>query len=317
MTKPLRVLACVPHFFRRTGEAAARAGAENGSSRDTIRQRAGVFTYCLEHLTAQLRPARFVIGTSGESRTHDGDETGMDQVQPIASPTVGSVIVNTVRDDNLLDQIEHRFIRAYVCQSHPRLLGYRCRARFAQHLDDYDLFCFVEDDTAILDPRFFLKARAFYDRFGEDCVLLPSRYELTSRFEAFRSHLDGPLMTRHRVHTRTDAPPELLAEDFTGPLRFVLTESVLAGCYVLTRSQIRRWMGQEDFAEPVPALLRQGYDPLEMTQIPMMASLPIYRPAPENIDWLEVHHVPNRLSMAQTPGRRIIRLLEERPELYG
>jgi len=309
MTEPLRVLVCIPHFCRRVDAPAERQGAENGSAADPIAVRAQVFGYCLEHLVAQLRPLRFVLGASGAPHPGIG-EVAMDLVQPVASRTVGAVYVNTVRDNNLLDHIPRGFVRAYLCDTNPRLLGYRCRTRFAEEIDNYDLFCFVEDDTAILDPQFFPKVKAFYDRFGEDCVILPSRYELTGRHEPYRSHLDGPPMTLHRVPTRQDAPPELVADGFTGPVKFALTDAVMSGCYVLTAGQVRRWMAQEDFWAPVPELQRRGFDTLEMTQVPLMGALPIYRPAHDNLDFLEVHHVPNRLSMARTPLGRIAAILE-------
>jgi hypothetical protein len=50
---------------------------------------------------------------------------------------------------------------------------------------------------------------------------------------------------------------------------------------------------------------------MEMTQVPLGGSLPIYRPAPQDLDFLEIHHVPNRLSALKTPSRKLSEYLEE------
>lgn len=311
MPAPLRVLVCIPHFYQRSNAAVREVGAENGSATDAIAERVSVLSYCLQHLAAQLRRGRFIVGSSGNV-SPEGVELGMDHVDVAPPAVVGSIAIQCVPDDNLADQLPLNFAIAHLCNIHPRFLGYRCRQRFAEEIDNYDLFCFIEDDTAIIDPNFFLKVRAFYDHFGEDRIVLPSRFELIGRADnSFRSHLDGPLMRVQRVPLNMEAPPELVANDFTGPTRFVLTESVLSGCYVLTPGQVRRWMTQPDFMSPVESLLERGFDPLEMTQIPLMGTLPIYRPAPENLSFLEVHHVPNRLSQARTTGVKIVNAIRQ------
>jgi hypothetical protein len=317
MPQPLRVLVCIPHFYQRGDTAQTRPGAENGSSADPIEERARVFRYCLAHLGSQLRGVRFRIGSSGERFDAEGREMGMDVVEAALPGVVGDIKIHSVADHHILghvlDRFDIRFAEAYLLDSHPRMLGYQCRFRFARHLEEYDLFCFIEDDTAILDPRFFLKVRAFYDRFGEDKVLLPNRYELTGVGDnSYRSYLDGQVMRLHRTSISGEEPDELVADTFENQIRFERTDCALSGCYVLTEGQLRRWMQQPDFTGPVKALLDRGFDPLEMNQIPLMGSLPIYRPAMENLDFLEVHHVPNRLSNARTPRAGMEKLLSSR-----
>jgi hypothetical protein len=63
---------------------------------------------------------------------------------------------------------------------------------------------------------------------------------------------------------------------------------------------LRRWIGQPDFQAPDPAAVAAGLDPLELTQTPLGGALPIYRPSGHNLDFLEVHHVPNRLTALKT-----------------
>ena len=58
-----------------------------------------------------------------------------------------------------------------------------------------------------------------------------------------------------------------------------------------------------DFQEPNPEwLTRTGI--LEVAMLPMLARLPIYKPAKRNASFLEIHHVPNRLCNGHVPQTR-------------
>ncbi|MEX1318041.1 MAG: hypothetical protein AB1Z22_13070, partial [Synechococcaceae cyanobacterium] len=135
----------------------------------------------------------------------------------------------------------------------------------------------------------------------------------------WRAYLDQPAFPAHRAPERP-GPAELLLPSFDGDVSFRKTTDGIAGAYIVTDRQLRRWIDQPDFNAPDPAALAMGLDPLELTQLPMAGSLPIYRPAPSNLDFLEVHHVPNRLSSLKTPKRKmreyINQLLFERRNKY-
>jgi hypothetical protein len=291
----LRVLACIPHFFRR---GTADSGMAHGSNSDTLESRLEQFRYCLKQLTAVLEPDRFLMGSPGR--------IGHEQVEPVPQSIAGKILVVTVPENNLFAEIAAPpSLNAHVWTGPPRQLGYECRRVFAQHLGQYDFYLFIEDDTTILDPSFFRKISAFYRAHGEDRILLPNRFEIFGPpHHGWRAYLDQPAFPNHRALERP-GPEELTLPSFDGDVLFRKTRDSLSGAYVITDGQLRRWMVQPDFHAPDPAAVAAGLDPLELTQTPLGGDLPIYRPAPQNLDFLEVHHVPNRLSALKTPSSKL------------
>jgi hypothetical protein len=285
-----RVLVCVPHFFRRASDDTKLS---NGSNMDTPAERGAQFSYCLRQILAILEPSQFLMGSPGR--------IALEQVSLLPKATQGDLVVVTAPGENLLDAVSYgNFIEHVYSDGPPRELGYHCRRIFADNVDEYDLYCFIEDDTAILDSFFFQKVAAFYEAFGEDKVILPNRYEIMGvRDGAWRAYLDIPAFPNHRTGDVPGAD-QLEAPGFGGPVRFTKTRDAMSGCYVITAGQLRDWLKQPDFDAPLKTWLSTGRDPMELTQVPMGGLRPIYRPAPENIGFLEVHHVPNRLS--KTPG---------------
>jgi len=290
-----RVLACMPHFFRR---GAADSGMAHGSNSDTLESRLEQFRYCLKQLTAVLEPARFLMGSPGR--------IAHEHVEPVPQSIAGEITVVTVPENNLISEISAPpSLNASMWSGPPRQLGYECRRVFAQHLGQYDFYLFIEDDTTILDPSFFRKIAAFYRAHGEDRILLPNRFEIFGpSHHGWRAYLDQPAFPNHRAPERP-GPAELTLPSFDGDVLFRKTTDGIAGAYIITDGQLRRWMDQPDFHAPAPEATAAGLDPLELTQLPLGGSLPIYRPAPQNLDFLEVHHVPNRLSALKTPSSKL------------
>jgi hypothetical protein len=290
-----KVLVCIPHFFRRNAED---SGMENGSNRDSMEVRLEQFRYCLKQISAVLEPVRFLMGSPGR--------IGHEQVQPIFPKAIGDIVIVTAPENNLLAELGPFLgLRARLWNGPPRQLGYECRRTFARYLGQYDLYVFIEDDTTILDPSFFRKIMAFYRAHGEDKILQPNRYELFGPpHRGWRAYLDQPAFRHHRVPERPGSP-ELILPSFDGDVVFRKTTDAMSGAYIITDGQLRRWIGQPDFQAPSAAALAAGLDPMELTQVPLGGSLPIYRPAPQDLDFLEIHHVPNRLSALTTPSRKL------------
>jgi hypothetical protein len=302
----IRVLACIPHFFRRN---AADSGMGHGSNSDQLENRLEQFRYCLKQLTAVLEPVRFLLGSPGR--------IAHEQVEPVPQGIGGDIIVVTARENNLLTELSDEVaVNAFLWDGPPRELGYQCRRLFAQYVGRYDLYLFIEDDTTILDPSFFRKLAAFYRAHGEDRILLPNRFEIFgAAHHGWRAYLDQPAFRGHSAPARP-GPDELSLPGYDGDVFFTKSTDGLSGAYIITDGQLRRWMGQPDFHAPDPAAVAAGLDPLELTQTPLGGALPMYRPSRQNLDFLEVHHVPNRLTALKTPAGKlrnlIIPLLRER-----
>ena len=296
----VRVLVCIPHFFRR---ASPDSGVANGSNFDSMEIRASQVSYSLKQIHAILGSVQFTLGTKGRMANQI--------LEAIPQTTQGDVIIVSVPGENLIDELsDGGKLHARLWSGPPRQLGYRCRHIFARYVGKYDLYCFIEDDTAITDPAFFRKIAKFYQTHGEDKVVLPNRYEIFG-FQArgWRTYLDRPGFPRFRVPERPGRQT-LKLKDFDGDVLFEKTRESQAGAYVITDAQLRKWMVQPGFAAPSKARLDAGYDPMELAMIAMDGLLPFYRPAKSNLDFLQVHHVPTLASMRKTPKSKLREYLQ-------
>ncbi|MCA3370075.1 MAG: hypothetical protein LW713_16500 [Acetobacteraceae bacterium] len=303
----LRVLVCIPHFFRRNS---ADSGYSNGSNTDPLNKRLTEFQSCFRQIQSLLSPSAFTLGTK--------NRIANEFVNSVPRTTQGDVIVVSVPEENLLAELASDGpLRARIWSGPPRQLGYECRRVFARNIGKYDLFCFIEDDTVITDPAFFRKAAKFYQTHGEDKVLLPNRFEIF-RFKGcgWRAFLDRPNPPSLRSPERP-GPDFLKMPDFDGDVIFEKCTDSTAGAYVITNAQLKAWIEQPNFSAPSQKRLDAGFDPMELTMIPMDGALPIYRPAEPNLDFLEVHHVPNLATARPTPRRKLLELLNTETQGEG
>jgi hypothetical protein len=281
----VKVLACMPHFFR------AGAHAVMGSARDRVEDRARVVGYCIRRLASLLGDNEFLLGTPGSVANAE--------VRMLPRRISGELRLCVSGDDHLLDSglTTDIVARPLPVGGDPRMLGFACREVFLAEAEAFDLFCFIEDDTAILDGAFFDKTAAFYERFGHDKVILPSRYELFgARDLAWRCYLERDHPPAYAVEPENPGPPELRMPSYGADIVLERTTSVSAGCYVITRDQLLWWSRRPDFRTPRP-----GRDIMESAQTPLGGRRPVYRPAAANLNFLEVHHVPDRLCRGATP----------------
>ena len=283
-----RVLVAVPHYY---GPSSSQV---LGSSVDTAEERASVVASCLRQAASLLTDHTFTAGTSANIAN--------DVIAPAPKRISGDMVVCVSGENHLLALATHGFVakpRPYA--GDPKMLGFACREAFAEQVENYDLFCFIEDDTAIYDGAFFEKADAFYRAFGDERVLLPSRYEVFgARDAAWRVYLERDHPPRYLVEPKVDGPEELRLPGYDGDVVFERTTSLGAGCYIITREQLRWWMQQPGFLQAIGGRLT-----LEAAMIPLEGHFPFYRPAAQNLSFLEVHHTPNRCSQAATPRARI------------
>lgn len=295
----IRVLVCIPHFFRRNSP---ESGYLNGSNLDPLEKRLAEFRLSYQQITSIVAKVHFTLGSEGRI----ANET----VQPVTQTTQGDVIIVSVAEENLIRELaQGAAINARLWAGPPRQLGYQCRRIFARHLGGYDLYCFIEDDTTITDPAFFRKVAKFYQTHGEDKVLLPNRFEIFSlQARGWRTYLDRPVFPALRM-AEQPGPDFLTLADFDGDVVFEKTRDSQAGAYVITDTQLKRWMAEPDFGAPSESQLQAKADPMELAMIPMGGRLPIYRPAKENLDFLQVHHLPNLAANRKTPRGKLVEAL--------
>jgi hypothetical protein len=289
----MKILVCIPHFYNRTRPYESDL---MGSSVEPLQERIETVRYCLRRLEALLADNSYNLVTSPTGRI------GFDTIEAIPSAITGDICLCFSQDDHFFGELSSgAIVKGLHNDGDPRLLGYACRRVFAQNLDNYDLYCHIEDDHAILDAEFFDKIAHFHGVFGDDCALLPSRFELAGKGEAaWKTYVDDGAFSSMKVEPPAGAQPNLRIDDWRRTIEFELTRSPYCGFYVITNGQLRSWMNEPDFFEMVPAMLT-SMNALELVQIPMMGRLPIYKPSKRNANFLEIHHVPNRLCNATVP----------------
>ena len=97
---------------------------------------------------------------------------------------------------NRLDSVfHHTFYHSVSSPANAKLLGFEVQKFLASSLaEDYDYYCYLEDDLLIHDPLFFDKLHWFKALMGDSCLLLPQRVEFSdSPHSVDRFYIDGPL----------------------------------------------------------------------------------------------------------------------------
>jgi hypothetical protein len=280
----LKLLFTIPHFCR-TASAPPPDGPQYASVVGDPKRRAQVLQSCLDHLTAHFCSPHFEFDNS----------TGLVGAALNQSPSRWQVtiIICTTQDQHALQHValpaeaEHRATNAA-----PQELGFACHLEMARLVDQFDYFCYLEDDIMIPDPWFFDKQLWFNQRFGDDCVLQPNRYEVFRG--RYKIYVDGPLPeSLVRPYLVDENDMELTGQFLQHTCRFVRSMNPMSACFFLRTAQFRRWAQSAIFNDRDSSLL----SPLESAQILGPLKLfRIYKPAREIADFLEVVHGDARLT---------------------
>ena len=295
----MKVLVCIPHFYNKS---VAQHDIE-GSSQDEIGRRTEILLLCLQQWLTLISPDRFFIG-SDQSISLVANNVA----RRSASGIDGDVYLCVSKEDHLLSDLSSlsfKYAKSNILN--PRLLPFMCRRVFSDFKNEYDLFVYSEDDTAPLDPLFLKKVANFYKEQGEEYLLLPNRYELFSK-ERVKVYLDEPSPDAFRFEKHLMFPDQILVNSKSDEIELRQTTSPFSGMFAITRQQLFAWMCQSDFFKPIPS---SPMNSLEQAMVPMFGKRPVFKPTFRNADYLEVHHVPNRASRAQTPYQ-LIRTLKNR-----
>jgi hypothetical protein len=246
---------------------------------------------CLDHLTANFcSPHVEFDNRTGLVGSALKESPSRWQVKIIICTTHGQHALHHVL---LPSEAEHR-----ATNVPPQHLGFACHIEMARLIDEYDYFCYLEDDILIADPMFFDKQLWFNARFKDECMLQPNRYELFK--DRYKIYVDGPLPEGViRPHLVGKNNTTLEAQVLEGKCRFIRSTNPLSGCFFLSAEQFRHWARSAIFDDRDSSLL----SPLESAQILGPLKLfRIYKPARENADFLEVIHADARLTKAPTPN---------------
>lgn len=171
------------------------------------------------------------------------------------------------------------------------MLGNECHRALGERLGEYDFYGYLSDDLLIYDPYFFLKLFWFNQEFGDDYLLLPSRFETSGDEFLNKLYIDGDAedsldlkLKMGLRHSELSLEAEFLGLKFS----FYPPTNPHAGCFFLNSAQAKRWVFS-------PHYLSRGDEDLPTKESAAVLSVgrefQIVKPIPTNAAFLEVHHI--------------------------
>jgi hypothetical protein len=105
------------------------------------------------------------------------------------------IAVCTVGDSHLIKSLSvpGAMFHHQSVKSDPMMIGFACQQVLKAHLGKYDFYCYLEDDLLIQDSFFLRKLEWFTRTFGDEVLLLPHRYEISSKEALHKLYIDGPV----------------------------------------------------------------------------------------------------------------------------
>jgi len=204
------------------------------------------------------------------------------------------VVVCTTRGKHLIGDLNLRdgFFEHRETQAEPLMLGFECQAVLRERLGGYDFYCYLEDDLVIRDPWFFIKLRWFTENAGDDALLMPNRYELSATEPVPKLYIDGHVAedfagSWQDINDRR----QIMATVMGRPVIFERPTNPHAGCFFLNKAQMEDWAAKPYFLDRDVSFA----GPLESAAtLGVMKSFRIYKPAPAQAGFLEIHHANAR-----------------------
>ncbi len=274
----MRLLVTIPHYARPETSDSEKPLYRSLATDSSPRVQA--LTACLTALHSLYNGGHWFI----DHATREAK-----RAEPILPCTL-DVVICTTRGYHLLDRlpVDPCYFSHQPSDAEPLLLGFACQAVLRERLGQYDWYGFLEDDLILRDPWHFIKLAWFIRQAGEDKVLQANRFEAGLIQSTAKVYVDGPLARRVTAPFQdVDDSPSLVAEVLGAPVRFARTLNPHSGCFFLNARQMAHWAAQPHFLDHDSRFI----GPLETTAtLGIMRTFKVYRPAPENADFLEVQH---------------------------
>lgn len=270
----MRILVTIPHFFRHAATAAY------GSEKGDLQGRGRALIGCLTAL----------------KQTFGRDQSYMENLRLRCNDRISSdvdIVLCTTGNAHLAGHLPAHLFTHHQTQAEPRLLGYECHAVLASAIDQYDYYCFMEDDLLLDDALFFWKIKWFSEAVGQEAVLQPHRFELSPEPPVRKLYIDSRLSDptiSPRFQDRS-VRPKLTGRVLGQDVGFERVDNPHSGCFFLNNEQMKAWMQQpyfldrsSDFAGPLESAATLG----------LMRTFQVYKPVAENAGFLEIHHLDRR-----------------------
>ena len=170
-----------------------------------------------------------------------------------------------------------------------KYLGFEAQKVLANHLtDNYDLYCYMEDDLIIYDPCFFHKVQWLPKLMGSEFVLLPHRYELfPCPHPVDRFYIDGPICESELRPLVPSNSPVRLAQWEGFKIPFCPPSNPHSGCFFLTKSQFQTWIDSDIWQNEDISFI----SPLESAAtLGIAKTFSILKSSFSHASWFEIQH---------------------------
>lgn len=272
----MKILFAIPHYYQPT----ANNQRGHGSMQQNDARRIRAVSHCLLTIQQLFGRPQCVIDIAHRTTTPANH----------ATTTGADVIVCTTGDKHLLPRLHvgPTYYTHRATQAEPLYLGYECHAALRERLGQYDFYCYLEDDLVFNDPWFFVKLRWFVNHCGEECVLMPNRYEVAQDSIVHKAYVDGPLKPTTTARWQAiEQQPELNGEALGQRIHFRRTTNPHSGGFFLTQTQFARWAKQPYFMDRAKDFI----SPLESAAtLGVMRTFRVYKPSVESAAFLEIEH---------------------------
>ncbi|WP_354634663.1 calcium-binding protein [Planktothricoides raciborskii] len=273
----MKIIVAIAHFFNPQGQGdygCLKAGAESRISA----------------LREQITSFHQLFGKFQESTDY-----GEQRILPANRCETREVtmVICTTQDYHVLPQLSlgAKLWHHYGTNVQPMLLGFECQRILRESLGAYDYYCFMEDDLILHDPDFFTKLKWFNQQVGDRHLLQPNRYEISVNDYIKKTYIDPELAEKLTARFQNiREQPQLTGTVMGNPVTFRRTGNPHAGCYFLNAQQMAYWAQQPYFADRDTSFI----GPLESAAtLGIMRTFKIYKPAPQNANFLEIQHFGN------------------------
>jgi hypothetical protein len=270
----MRVLITIPHYYDRDG------GGRHGSLAANTGARMEAVTACVSALRQTLGSPQYMLNIARRVA---------EKANQSAASTL-KIVICTTKGRHILDQLplaKDSFTHLPT-QAEPMLLGFECHRVLRESVGKFDYYGFMEDDLILHDPWFFKKLRWFNGIVGSSALLQPNRYESAVEGPVLKVYVDGDIHPQLTAASQNrDENPELFGKVMGKPVRFVRPANPHSGCFFLTADQMSHWAAQPHFLDGDVSFI----GPLESAAtLGLMRTFRVYKPAPENTDFLEIQH---------------------------
>jgi hypothetical protein len=278
----MRLLFVIPHYFHSGGqeESQPELAGKHASVTASAESRAKAVSKTVMSLHQTFGSSQAMIRLA-DRRTIAANEAVRHEVHVVIVTTGNQHLVSSMTAPSNL--YHHASM-----DGDPTRLGFDCHNILRDRWGNYDFYSFLEDDLSISDGWFFEKLRWFNSHVGNKNLLMPNRFEKAEGLAYNKCYLDGDLAASVTAPFQdVSQTPELKSTVMGKSIRFVRPLNPHSGCFFLNSAQMKTWMQQPHFGSRAPSFI----GPLESAAtLGVMRTFRIYKPAPENANFLEVEH---------------------------